>query len=190
MEQKKVINPELSIWVTDISPDPSSPTSWMLDGIALDGESGFGRLEERVFRGQALFVFATIFETVSLVISEVHSTRHGFFWLVKNVATLPDPPFLITNDLDTKIIFCGEVMISNDHEIFDSSNPRFPAYCVRANKWFGVIYFQEGKTLLAAFSPHKATLVLPGDELWSPEYDEYMGVLEGCKKLETLPGIE
>jgi hypothetical protein len=172
MEQEKVIKPGLAIWVTEYNLYKPSPQVWKVDGIALDAYHGFGDDETRYFDGQVVLLSLEKKLIQHVSISRIHFSREGFKWLLEETEHLLQPPFLISSNLATQIIFNGNVEISEDREDVDFSIADDLLYPIGTRDWFGILKRKGNKKAhLIAFSPNKDVVVLPEDELWSFDWD-------------------
>jgi hypothetical protein len=176
MDQERVINPGLAIWVTEYSLYQLSPLVWKVDGIALDAYHGFGDNKTRYFNGKVVLLSREIKIIQNISISRVHFSRDGFKWLIRETEELLQAPFLISSDLTIKIIFDGNVEISEDYEVVDFSVPDDYFYPVVTRDWFGVMEIKGGnKARIIAFSPKTDVKVSTDDEVWSIDWDCSIG---------------
>lgn len=182
MEQEKVINPGLAIWVIEYNLHKPSPPIWKADGIAFDDYHGFGDNKTRHFDGDVVLLSGDNKTIESLSISSAHFSREGFKWLLREAESLPKPPFLISSDQAMQIIFDGDVEISEEREVIDLSEPNDYVHPVGTRDWFGIMAIKgDNKVHLVAFSPNKDVTVWQDDEVWSFEWDCPVGRIKNVQ---------
>lgn len=169
MEERKVINPGLAIWVIESSLYQDEPQIWKVDGIAIDGEYGFGNNCVREFDGEVVLLSHEEKLVENLSIYNAHFSREGFKWLLKTNHSVPKTPFLISSDLAIKIIYDGLVEINKDDELAVDEGYIHP---VGSQDWFGVMRTDTNRNShLLAFSSKENVTLKEYDYLWSFEWD-------------------
>jgi hypothetical protein len=169
---------ELRIWITRYEEidQNNKPFKWKMSGIGMDGHHGFGSLKNQVYNGDALLINSHICIKNPLEVSLVHYSRESYKWLVGIKTPLPDPPFLITNNLSTSVIFNDLIALSSEQDVIDTESQDGRFHSIDSNSWFGIATTESyGKVRLIAFSSDNQAEVHSGDCLYSPEYDCSMG---------------
>lgn len=174
MEPNLVINPGVAIWVTESSLYEN--LSWKVSGTAIDGYHGFGSEMTRYFDGEVILLSSKIRLIQNIAIAEVHFSREGFKWVIENIKSLPDIPFLISADLEVQMIFNGWAEVIEDSGEIDFSDTNdFYIYPVGTKDWFGILEVQGNKRVhLVAFSSKKDVEIIEEDEIWSFEWDCFL----------------
>lgn len=109
----------------------SSPPIRRLFGWEFDRWFGFGgELEHEGYEGEVAIISETSKSIKFLDIGRSHSSSKSWGWRVET-DELPEPPFLITNRLNTELIYDGEVEL----ELNDEGKETF--YGDRAPGWEG-----------------------------------------------------
>jgi hypothetical protein len=169
---------KLAIWVSKYELENQDDTlfQWKTDGIAMDGYHGFGSENVRGYSGMVQLISDKVNAVVFTEISQVHYSRQGFQWQIKSQEKLPDPPFLITDNLNMHVIFSGFVCLDEEQDIIDTHRQDGEYHSICADLWFGIATVKkERKVHLTAFSDNFQVKVNSGDSLYSPEYDCLMG---------------
>lgn len=83
------------IWVNSLS---LSESGAILDGLAFDGDLGFGDDEVREFQGELALYSEAGKIVVDANLSTTHIAKKGTNWLL-DLKELPDAPFLLSNNL-------------------------------------------------------------------------------------------
>ncbi|MDY6936727.1 MAG: hypothetical protein SWY16_03590 [Cyanobacteriota bacterium] len=173
-------NPGLAIWVTESSLYKNSPRSWIVDGTAIDGNRGFGHERPRYFDGKAVLLTPEKkFVEKEFSIGEIHFSRAGFKWVIERASPLPPPPFLVSSDEKIQMIFNGEAEVVEDPgevDFFDTED----FYCypmpIGTRNWFGVWAIKGNKKVhLVAFSSNKDAKIAEDEQLWSFEWECFLG---------------
>lgn len=179
MVLQEVIDPGLAIWIVECSLSKLSPPVWTVDGFSLDGYHGFGSNRDRYFDGEVALLTLKGKFVQHLLIGRIHFSRGGFKWRIEEVESLPEPPFLVSGNLATEIIFNGCVQLNDTQDTINEFEPDCYSYCVATKSWFGLMTPKEHqKVHLLAFSPNQETKVSEDDEVWSPEFDSLIGKLK------------
>ena len=108
--------------------------------------------------------------------SIIHRFSKGYGWVVKT-ATIPEPPFLITDKLDARIIYNGLIRIEPTpgtmEELEESEG--FISYPVASQDWFGILTYEGTNRIhLLAFSD-KESEKLSDSDVFSTENEWVLG---------------
>jgi hypothetical protein len=148
------INRSVLLYVEEARCNASdSPPCWRLHGWSFDGNFGFGsRYGVDGYEGEVAIVSKASKSIKFLDIGRYHSNRKSWGWWTET-EELPEPPFLITNKLDTKLIFDGEIEIEVDEEVKkmffgeiapDSLGMPIEYLVLGSSGWFGEITTEAG----------------------------------------------
>lgn len=183
MEWQEVINFGTSIWVTESSLLTYSPEVLRVNGTPIDGSHGFGNQNKKGYIGEVILLSPKYRSIQYLSIDRIHTTRNGWGWGIETTTSLPDPPFLISSDLATKIVFNGFIELLDNQDVIDDSQPDNYPYAVASKNYFGIITVKENKKIhLIAFSSKQNAIVTENDEIWTFEWDCSMGKIKPITK--------
>jgi hypothetical protein len=177
MEREEATNPGLSIWVVEYDLYKSLPALWKLIGFAFDEYHGFGDKKIKSYEGEAALLSVSSKISLNIIVSTIHFSREGFRWVLEGTDILPKPPFLLTSNESTEVIFDGYIEISEDQDVIDLEEPDDYFYAVSSKNWFGIIHWVEEKLHLIAFTQKDNSIVSENDELWTFEWDCPVGRL-------------
>lgn len=131
----------------------NSSVFWYLHGWNFDGHSGFGgQFELDGYEGEVVIVTKASNSIKCFYIDRHHSSSKSWGWWTET-EELPEPPFLITNKLNTKLIFDGEFEMEVNKEgekiFFGEIDPKWIGHPMEylvlgSNGWFGKITQVEG----------------------------------------------
>lgn len=174
----------MGIWVYESENLYELPKRYKFNAIGLDGEYGFGfeSKTKRYYDGKALLINSKSNIVAKISIAAIHFSRQGYRWLMESENTLPDIPFLVTDNLDTHLIFNGLVTLQQDQDVIDIDDPISPCYFVTSDDWLGILTVGDSRQIsLLGFSSNPEIIIRTGDEIWSPEYDCSMGTIFLCE---------
>ncbi|MGL5939938.1 MAG: hypothetical protein ACRC2S_06060 [Waterburya sp.] len=176
MEWEKVIKHKLAIWITNYRLVESYPIAFYLNGSPIDGYFGFGNPNISDYSGKVILLSPSYKKEIDMSIERIHTTKEVWRWKLEGIKILPNIPFLISSDLDLKIIFDGYIEFIDQQDIIDIFEPEDYAYAVVSNHYFGIITVEENqKVSFTAFSSNPDAAILPNDEIWTLEWDCSMG---------------
>ena len=143
------IENEVYIWVESVEKNESG---FLVQGIAFDGDFGFGKEGGRSFSGEVLIVSISTRKTAFVEISVAHVKGKGGVWQIVSDA-VPAPPFLISSNHDLHGPNDMEINISptaSACEIFERDGAgRYP---VVGSNIIGILDYMEGGSRLLFFS--------------------------------------
>jgi hypothetical protein len=179
-----VIN-NTAIWVTKII-EKEGPGKWLIKGLAIDGDYGFGDEDTRSFEGRSVLISLSKRKIVDMRINTAHSTRiAGPLWFLKSVKAINDlltPPFLITNllDLDMHKTDSVDLSLSSEaQEIFNDDGPG-NIYPICTSTAFGILeYSSTGEYGVTIFTQSKASDIsfLKDETILFSEWDIPVGIV-------------
>jgi hypothetical protein len=143
------INRNVFLYVEEARYDSSDSTPcWYLYGWSFDSWFGFGgEFEHEGYEGEVAIISETSKSIKFLDIGRHHSSSKSWGWWIET-EELPEPPFLITNRLSTKLIFNGIVELELNEDGKETFyGERDPAWVgtpisfqvLGSSGWFGVI---------------------------------------------------
>jgi hypothetical protein len=148
------INRNVLMYVEEARSDSSdSRLRWYLHGWSFDNRHGFGGfMAGDDYEGEAAIISETSKSIKFLYIGRRHSSRKSWGWWTET-DELPEPPFLITNRLNTQLIYDGEIEIDLDEEgkkmFLGEINPEsfgmpIEYLVLGSSGWFGEITTEAG----------------------------------------------
>lgn len=148
----------VAIWVKEGEPYPQFPSNSIVFGTPFDGAWGFGDDNIEEYFGLVAFISLESKRIQSAKMSLIHRFSKGYGWVVKT-ETIPEPPFLITDKLDARIIYNGLIGIEPTpgtmEELEESEG--FVSYPVASQDWFGILTYEGTNRIhLLAFSDKEA----------------------------------
>jgi hypothetical protein len=170
----------VGIWIYESEDLSELPTRYKFNAIGFDGEYGFGFEEKtkRYYDSNALLINSTSSSVTKISIAATHFSRQGYRWLIESENTLPDIPFLVTDNLETRLVFNGLVTLPQEQDVIDLEYPISPYYFVVSDNWFGILTVGDSRQIfLLGFSSGSEIIIVNGDKIWSPEYDCSMGAI-------------
>lgn len=143
------IENEIYIWVESVEKYESG---FLVQGIAFDGDFGFGKDGARSFSGEVLIVSSSTRKTAFVEMSVAHVKGKGGVWKIVS-DTVPSPPFLISSNHDLHGPAAVEINISpaaSACEVFKrDGGGRYP---VVGSNVIGILDYMEGDSRLIFFS--------------------------------------
>lgn len=179
-----VIN-NTAIWVTKIV-EKEGAGKWLIKGLAIDGDYGFGDEDTRSFAGRSVLISLSERRVVDVQINTAHSTRiAGPLWFLKSVKpieNLLDPPFLITNLLDLYMHKNDSVDLRLTSEAQDIISDDGPGniYPICTSTAFGILeYSSTGEYGLTIFTQSKAPDIsfIKDETILFSEWDTPVGIV-------------
>jgi hypothetical protein len=174
----------LCIWITNHEemeyPSSEYVYTQKMNGIPMDGESGFGNERVSSYEGNTLVVNAGSNYIESISVSEWHFSGQGLRWVVESNNNFPEGSFLLTSTLDVVVIFDGWINV--EQEVIDSEYIGFTCF-VGSRDWFGVITVESGQQLhLLSFSQSLQSKVKIDDAMYLTDYDCLMGKIKSLSR--------
>lgn len=179
-----VIN-NTAIWVTKIV-EKEGAGKWLIKGLAIDGDYGFGDEDTRSYGGRSLLISLNDRRIVDVQINTAHSTRiAGPLWFLKSEKSMRDllePPFLITNLLDLYMHKTDSVDLRLSSEAQDIIGDDGPGniYPICTSSSFGILeYNSVGEYGMTVFTQGKAFDInsLKKETILFSEWDTPVGTL-------------
>lgn len=176
-----------AIWITEIV-EKEDAGLWLIKGLAIDGDYGFGDEDTRSFEGQAALISINDRKVIDVRINTAHSTRiAGPLWSLKSekhMIDLLEPPFLITNILDLYMLKDDsiELRLSSEAQDIISGDGPGNIYPICTSTTFGILeYSSVGKYGLIVFTPNQASDLsfLRGETIIFSEWDTPVGMIVG-----------
>jgi len=150
------INNHVYIWVTEID---SFNDGTVLNGMAFDGEYGFGKEDIRNFSGSLAALSEENKVVFEAELSTVHIAGKGTLWDV-NVKNLPNVPFLLTNNIKLNGPVRQKITLSPTDEalaIFQRDNEG--AYPVLSKNLVGMLEHTKEKDIIIGFTDENEKFV-------------------------------
>lgn len=164
------------IWVKTKEP---SDNGMLLDGLAFDGEYGFGHEEVRNFKGKLAVLSRSCRSEIDVNLSTAHESGKGVLWYI-DTDNLPSTPFLITSNLELQGLLTVSIALQPTRETIEIFNrDGATSYPVSSSKFIGVLQHENNSDTLIAFADTKY-LITNEIELTFCEWDSLVG------KLQTL----
>ncbi|MFD0671908.1 hypothetical protein [Cohnella sp. GCM10027633] len=171
MDTKK----HIYIWVTKA--EPFEGANFLLDGIAFDGDFGFGDKNSRSYSGQIIMISFDESVISKGEISTIHISRKGFKWVLESNQTVATP-FLLTNNLTLKKSYSGMVsarLTDFFKMVFERAGTG--VYPVIASNFLGILHYDNASLYLRAYSAED--LKIKNEKLFFSEWDMEIGIVEG-----------
>jgi hypothetical protein len=132
------INEHIYLWVNEIYEEREN-TSIIIDGIVFDEELGFGKYK-RNYNGEIICLSNDRKVISRNEISTIHISHVGLKWIMKNNKDLPIIPFLLTDNINLKLIYDGNVQLNASAEM-EETIQRYPQseFAVYSSKCIGII---------------------------------------------------
>jgi len=162
------------IWVTDIIEDENGS---ILDGIAFDGDLGFGNDDIRNYHGNLAMYSVDDKSVINSDLSIMHIARKGMVWLI-NSKKLPSPPFLLCNKLNLVGPFEKLVdakLTSGAEQSLESGG--YGEYPIYTEEVIGLLNYQDSYYSIIMFSESKESLTKLYFEPYLSEWDMKLGKL-------------
>lgn len=172
---KKVINSNLLAWITQHKQSDSNSTIHYANGSPIDGYYGFGDQNANHYSGKVILLSSKNKDIQNISVSRIHTNRGTWRWQIENLEEIPKTPFLISSDLNLKVIFNGYIELIDKQDVIDVLEPDDYAYAVVSNHYFGIIHIEQQQVNFIAFSDNPESAVSSNDEIWTLEWDCSMG---------------
>lgn len=171
------IHQYMYLWITESEPFENG--GYLLDGLAFDGDFGFGSDGTRSYRGDLTLLTQSESMAIMGEVSTIHISRKGVKWVLETERIL-SPPFLLTNNLDINIQFYGKVkadLTDFSRMIFDRD--RRGSYPIAGSNFLGIVSYDNSSLLLQAYSENEISI--NSEKVFFSEWDEEMGTVNLLK---------
>lgn len=149
------INEHIYIWVTGTSKFESGT---ILDGLAFDGNFGFGSEDLREFHGQVALYASSGKVVLDTMLSTMHIARKGLVWIL-NSNTVPSTPFLLSSNLGLVGPVNKSINLNPTEDAMEIfSKDGSGQYPVVSEGLIGLLDHQESGDFLIAFASRKEDL--------------------------------
>jgi hypothetical protein len=168
------IENEVYIWVEFAEKNESG---FLIQGIAFDGDFGFGKEGCRSFSGEVSIISNSTHETTYVELSVAHLKGKGSAWQIIS-ESVPSPPFIIS----TNVALHGPSSLKVKVALTDSANEifekdRFAAYPVVGNNIIGILEYMAGDSRLLFFSERSDMQLSYPTEIFFSEWSMPVGLI-------------
>ncbi len=150
------ISNHVYIWVTSVD---TLDDSVILNGLAFDGELGFGEGEVREYSGTLAVLSSAKRSVISAELSTIHIAGKGVLWNI-NTDKLPNAPFLLTSDLDLAGPVIKDITLSPTAEVSEIfQRDREESYPVSSTHVVGILEHSDESDVLIGFTSGNEDLI-------------------------------
>jgi len=155
------------IWVTDVLENEGGS---ILDGIAFDGDLGFGNEDIRNFSGNLAAYSQNGRFVIESNLSVMHIANKGMVWSLSS-KQLPRPPFLLSSKLNligpVEKTINAELTLDAEKALDDGGYGQYP---IIAKDVIGLFKYQENNYSIIIFSDLERSLEQIS---WEPVFSEW-----------------
>jgi hypothetical protein len=150
------ISNHVYIWVTNVD---TLDDSVVLNGLAFDGELGFGEDEVREYSGALAVLSSTQRSVISAELSTIHIAGKGVLWSL-NSGKLPNAPFLLTSNFDLTGPVIKDITLSPTVEVSEIfQRNREESYPVCSPHMVGILEHSDEHDVLIGFTSGNEDLI-------------------------------
>jgi len=134
--------PALRFWIDGVSFEPALENRWAIDARRFDPDTWYDHPQKRFYEGEVLYLGKSGPARDRVLISGIHTTRYGYFNTLapEHPDRIPEAPFLLTTDLDTREVFAGTLVLeaaAESADFMDSLDPE-DTLLVGSADWIGI----------------------------------------------------
>lgn len=159
---------KVCLWINRIETFCERTT--IVDKICLTGDSYFGGTElGRKVAGTFMLCGDRIRQVVDATLGLIHLQGHGNLVTISTNDAFPEPPYLLTDNLELKCVFDGPAIlrhVSRDNAVIECSS----GISIVAPDWFGFAFSENDRTRLVAFSD-LAVSDLTAEKVYAPFWE-------------------
>jgi hypothetical protein len=143
------ISNHVYIWVTSVD---TLGDGFVLNGLAFDGEFGFGEDEVREYLGTLVALSDAQRSVISAELSTIHIAGKGVLWSM-DTDKLPNAPFLLTSNFDLTGPVIRDITLSPTAEVSEIfQRDREESYTVRSAHVVGILEHSDEHDVLIGFT--------------------------------------